>query len=74
MHTFKVDNVHTASYRPDGKRILSISLGGIVKEWDRESSQCLRTPKGYTGEVKSALYSSNELRVLTASHGYTVEE
>jgi WD40 repeat protein len=36
------DFVNSAIYSEDGRRVLSASDDNIIKEWDRETGECLR--------------------------------
>jgi WD40 repeat protein/predicted MPP superfamily phosphohydrolase len=72
-------NVCSAVYSEDGKRILSASYDGTVKEWDRETKQCLHTYIDMVDskkfEVRSAEYGGeNGEYILAASHDGTVKE
>jgi len=42
-------DVNSAVYSPDGRRILSASDDGSIKEWDCESGKCLWTSPPYSG-------------------------
>ncbi|MCL1808556.1 MAG: AAA family ATPase [Clostridiales bacterium] len=68
------DGVISAAYSPDGCRVISASSDRTVKEWDRESGQCLRTFEGHSDGVYSAAYSPDGRRVLSASYDRTVKE
>ncbi len=66
--------VNSAVYSPDGKKILSASSDGTVKEWDTATGQCLRTLEGHTDCVNSAVYSPDEEKILSASSDGTIKE
>ena len=66
--------VRSAMYSGDGKRILSASYDGTVKEWDRETGKCIHTFEGHTNRVRSAVYSPDDRHILSASYDRTIRE
>ncbi|MCL2135306.1 MAG: AAA family ATPase, partial [Candidatus Bathyarchaeota archaeon] len=66
--------VRSAVYSADGSRILSASYDCTVKEWDRETENCIHTFTGHTQRVRSAVYSRDGKRILSASYDCTVKE
>jgi WD40 repeat protein len=68
------DSVNSAVYSSDGQRVVSTSLDNTVKEWDRETGQCLRTFAGHSRAVTSAVYSPAGNRVLSASTDINIKE
>ena len=61
------DNVNSASYSLDGKRIVSASLDNTVRIWDAESGAELRTLVGHSSGVLSASFSPDGKRIVSAS-------
>jgi WD40 repeat protein len=59
--------VGSASYSPDGSRIVTASTDGTAKLWDARTGAELLTLKGHTNAVSSASYSPDGSRVLTMS-------
>jgi WD40 repeat protein len=57
----------SASYSPDGRRIVSASFDNTIKIWDAESGALLRTLAGHFGCVWSADYSPDGQRIVSAS-------
>jgi WD40 repeat protein/nucleoside phosphorylase len=66
--------VNSAVYSPDGRRVLSASWDKTIKEWDRETGQCLRTFEGHSGSVNSVVYSPDGRMVLSVSGDKTIKE
>ncbi|NMF64636.1 nSTAND1 domain-containing NTPase [Brasilonema octagenarum] len=62
--------VNTASFSPDGKRILTASNNRRVRLWDSGGKQ-LAEFKGHTDNVNSASFSPDGKRILTASDSTT---
>jgi len=67
-------SVNSAIYSEDGKRIISASDDGSIKEWDRETGECIRTFEGHTSRVTSAIYNADEKRILSASDDGSIKE
>ena len=67
------DNVNSASYSPDGKRIVSASLDNTVKIWDAETGMELKTLDGHTDRVNFASFSPDGKRIVSASYDKTVK-
>jgi WD40 repeat protein len=61
------DDVISAAYSPDGRRIVSGSLDNTVKVWDAETGALIRTLSGHDGSVNSATYSPDGRRIVSAS-------
>ncbi len=53
---------------------MSASWDKNVKEWDAATGECLRTLKGHTNNVVSAVYSPSGDKILSASQDNTVKE
>ncbi len=64
--------VWSASFSPDGKRIVSASYDNTVRIWDAQSGECLRSLEGHTDYVYSASFSPDAPTTETASHAHTV--
>ena len=48
------DGVMTATYSPDGQRIVTASNDGTVKVWNAETAQEIACLIGHKGEVMTA--------------------
>jgi WD40 repeat protein len=59
--------VESASYSPDGSRIVSASRDQTARIWDARSGAPLAVLKGHTGWVMTAAYSPDGTRIVTAS-------
>ena len=59
--------VNSASYSPDGKRIVTASNQKTAKVWDAETFQELGSLEGHSDWVSSASYSPDGKRILTVS-------
>jgi WD40 repeat protein len=59
--------VLSASFSPDGTRIVTASVDGTVRVWDAKSGAVMLTFKGHNGRVLSASFSPDGARVVTAS-------
>ena len=66
--------VHSAVYRPDGKRVLTASRDCTIREFDRETGSKLRVITGHADIVWSAVYSIDGGRILSASEDRTIRE
>jgi WD40 repeat protein len=65
--TFSIGpEVTSAVFAPDGGRILTASLDGTARLWDRDVKP-LATLQGHTGGVTSAVFAPDGGRILTAS-------
>ncbi|MEH1844713.1 MAG: ribosome assembly protein 4, partial [Nostoc sp.] len=62
--------VYSASFSPDGKRILTASDDKTARVWDISGKQIAEL-KGHTGRVNSASFSPDGKRILTASDDKT---
>ncbi|MDR2018919.1 MAG: metallophosphoesterase [Syntrophobacterales bacterium] len=67
-------SVHSAVYSADGQRILSASDDKTIREWDRETGECLRVFERHSDWVNSAVYSADGQRILSASRDNTIRE
>ena len=59
--------VISASFSPDGSRIVSASGDETVRIWNAATGECLRTLEGHTGNVWSASFSPDGSRIVSAS-------
>lgn len=59
--------VHSASYSPDGKRIVTVSNRKTLKAWDAVTFREIGTLEGHTDRVLTASYSQDGKRIVTAS-------
>jgi predicted Ser/Thr protein kinase len=68
-----IDGVSSASFSPDGSRVLTASLDRRAKIWDARSGAELLTLKGHIFDVHSASFSRDGSRVVTASDDRTAK-
>jgi WD40 repeat protein len=57
----------TASFSPDGRRIVTASLDNTARVWDAESGTAIAVLKGHDDGVNSASFSPDGRRIVTAS-------
>jgi WD40 repeat protein len=67
------DAVSSASFSPDGARIVTGSNDGTAKVWDAQSGAEVLTLKGHTNWVASASFSPDGARIVTASWDKTAK-
>ena len=67
------DEVWSAAYSPDGKRIVTASFDETAKVWDANTGQELMTLEGHGREVYSVAYSPDGQRIVTASDDKTAK-
>ena len=60
-------SVNSASYSPDGTKIVSASGDNTIKIWDANTGTCLQTLTGHTNSVYSASYSPDGTKIVSAS-------
>lgn len=65
------DIVWSASYSPDGRRIVTVSDDQTASIWDATTGEELVVLRGHDSGVWSASFSSDGLRVVTASEDQT---
>lgn len=68
------DTVESVACSPDGRRIISGSHDGTVKEWDRLTGQCVRTYAGHSDWVNSVAFFPDGRTFLSGSRDNTVRE
>ena len=67
--------VCNAMYRPDGKRVLSGSYDGTLKEWDAETGECLWTTPPYPGvhiagcNMSGCVFATDDLQQTVRAFG-----
>ncbi len=59
--------VWSASYSPDGTKIVSTSADNTIKIWDANTGSCLQTLIGHTDYVYSASFSPDGRKIVSAS-------
>ena len=65
----------SASFSPDGRRIVSISTEGTLQEWDVERGEPISTPlRGHESRVLSASFSPDGRRIVSISTEGTLQE
>ena len=67
------DASHSASFSPDGSRIVTGSEDRTAKVWDATTGAEVLTLKGHTGRVNSASFSPDGSRIVTASRDGTAK-
>jgi WD40 repeat protein len=64
--------VNSATFNPDGTRVLSASDDNTARIWDAASAKEVAILRGHEGPVNSAVFSSDGKRAVTASDDKTV--
>ncbi|MFO0951656.1 MAG: serine/threonine-protein kinase [Isosphaeraceae bacterium] len=67
------DLVTSASFSPDGARVVTASWDGTAKVWDAKSGAGVLTLKGHAWFVNSASFSPDGARVVSASQDGTAK-
>jgi WD40 repeat protein/tRNA A-37 threonylcarbamoyl transferase component Bud32 len=65
--------ISSASFSPDGSRIVTGSMDKTAKVWDAKSGAEVLTLKGHTGFVRSASFSPDGSRIVTGSEDMTAK-
>ncbi|MDR3147660.1 MAG: hypothetical protein LBU00_04700 [Treponema sp.] len=65
--------INAVAYSPDGRRIATGSSDNIIKIWDAESGQELRTLTGHSSYVYALDYSPDGRRIVSGSGDNTVK-
>jgi WD40 repeat protein len=63
--------VNSASFSPDGTRIVTTSGDHTARVWDAQTGAWLQTLTGHAGSVWSASFSPDGTRIVTASSDRT---
>jgi len=69
----KDDCIHAAMLDPDGKRIVSGHLDGIIRVWDSVTGKKLREFRAHGRELWSLAVSSNGQRVVSGGSDQTIK-
>ena len=64
--------IYSATFSPDGCRIVSASRDKTVRIWNAATGECIRTLEGHTWYVNSASFSPDGHRIVSASEDNTV--
>ena len=64
--------VSSASYSPDGKRVVTASQDKTARIWDAETGKAVRIPMTHDDEVSYASFSPDGKRVVTVSQNKIV--
>jgi len=64
--------VNSATFSPDGRKILSASWDNTIRIWDANTGQCIDTLIGHTSSVKSAVFSPDGKFIASASWDNTI--
>lgn len=70
-HYGQINQVH---YSPDGKKLLTASDDGTIKEWLTATGKLLQTFSGHDDKVVSAWYSPDGQKIVSASYDTFVKE
>jgi len=54
-------------FSPDGSRIVSAGVDGMIRLWDVETGELVRTLEGHTDWVEAVAFSSDGAQILSAS-------
>eukprot|EP01043_Picozoa_sp_COSAG02_P033365 COSAG02_NODE_2273_length_9263_cov_10.296377_1_plen_780_part_10 len=66
------DDVNSASFSPDGTKVVSGSHDQTVRIWDAVTGECEQTLQGHSSHVTSASFSPDGTKVVSGSHDRTV--
>jgi WD40 repeat protein len=65
------DSVYSATYSPDGLRIVTASNDKTARIWDAITGNLIATLEGHNDSVRSATYSPDGSHIVTASNDKT---
>jgi WD40 repeat protein len=66
--------ITTTSYISDGDRLISGSQDGIIKEWNLNTGECIRTYCGHTNSIICLSYSPDRKKIASGSMDKTIRE
>lgn len=66
------ESVESASYSPDGNKIVSSSLDHSIRIWNAQTGKCMHTLVGHEGYVWTASFSPNGKNVVSSSYDKTI--
>ena len=66
------NSIHSVSFGPDGRRIVSAAQDQTARLWDGESGQPIAPLRGHTESTWNAIFSPDGRRVVTASADQTL--
>ena len=65
--------MHSVSFSPDGKRIVSASWDKTIRIWDAQTGHQIGQPlEGHIDYVQSASFSPDGKRIVSASWDHTI--
>jgi len=59
--------VSSATFSPDGFRVVTASMDKTARVWDAAAGKSLATFSGYSRDLRSAVFSPDSLRVVITS-------
>ena len=65
--------VNSASFSPDGTKVVSGSKDNTVRIWDAVTGECEQTLQGHSNDVNSASFSPDGTKVVSGSNDNTSE-